>query len=143
MKAYYEANKEKLDARSKAWYEANKEKRNAQKREYYKKNKAMLTAKKEVYRLANKGMYNALKKAYKERKKKNDLITTQEDKQMAKWVYTMASKLTEVTGTKWHVDHIKPLSKGGMHSLDNIQIVPALWNLQKNNTTEERWNGKA
>lgn len=31
----------------------------------------------------------------------------------------------------WHVDHIKPISKGGLHHEDNLQILTAAINLQK------------
>jgi len=49
-------------------------------------------------------------------------------------------KLREsVTGTKWHVDHIQPVSKGGIGTFDNIQVVPALWNRQKSNKHSERF----
>jgi len=42
-------------------------------------------------------------------------------------------------GTKWHVDHIFPVSKGGTGDYDNIQVVPALWNRQKSNKHSERF----
>ena len=32
---------------------------------------------------------------------------------------------------KYHVDHIKPLSKGGPHKFDNLRIVTASMNLKK------------
>lgn len=49
-------------------------------------------------------------------------------------------KLREVsTGFKWHVDHIHPVSKGGVGAFDNIQVVPALWNRQKSNKHSERF----
>lgn len=42
----------------------------------------------------------------------------------------------------WHVDHIKPLSKGGLHHEDNLQILTAAINLQKSDsyplTAEEK-----
>jgi len=37
---------------------------------------------------------------------------------------------------KFHVDHIIPISLGGEHHPDNIQVVPAKLNLQKNNNLE-------
>ena len=36
-------------------------------------------------------------------------------------------------GDGWHLDHIVPLSKGGLHHPDNLQIVRASYNLSKNN----------
>jgi len=36
-------------------------------------------------------------------------------------------------GPGWHLDHIVPLSKGGKHHPDNLQIVRSSYNLQKNN----------
>ena len=42
----------------------------------------------------------------------------------------------------WHVDHIQPLSKGGLHHEDNLQILTAEINLEKYNkyplTKEEK-----
>ena len=127
MKAYYEVNKEKIKANGKNWRKTNRERVKTSNKDYYE---------------SNRGAFCARVKVYKEKKRQNNLITTKEDKQLAKWIYTMSAKLTETTDIVWHVDHIKPLSKGGMHSLNNLQIVPATWNLQKNNNNEERWNGK-
>ena len=40
---------------------------------------------------------------------------------------------------KWHMDHIIPLSKGGGHVKDNVQILCAPCNLKKGNMTPEKW----
>lgn len=40
-------------------------------------------------------------------------------------------KKREALGPDWHVDHIIPLSKGGLHHPDNLQIVTKKYNLQK------------
>lgn len=36
-------------------------------------------------------------------------------------------------GEEFHVDHIKPLSKGGLHIFSNMQVIPAIDNLRKGN----------
>jgi hypothetical protein len=59
------------------------------------------------------------------------------------WVLEEAVKLTrlreQVCGTKWHVDHIVPVSKGGLCTHDNLQVVPAYWNRTKSNKHTERF----
>tara|TARA_Y100000588_G_scaffold384773_1_gene476740 strand:+ start:1049 stop:1816 length:768 start_codon:yes stop_codon:yes gene_type:complete len=37
------------------------------------------------------------------------------------------------------VDHIIPLDKGGEHHPSNLQIVPHIWNMQKNKHGSQRW----
>jgi hypothetical protein len=34
-------------------------------------------------------------------------------------------------GDSFHVDHIKPLAKGGLHIPENLRVVPAICNLRK------------
>ena len=34
-------------------------------------------------------------------------------------------------GEDFHVDHVIPLSKGGMHVFENLQVIPAIDNLRK------------
>lgn len=61
------------------------------------------------------------------------------------WVLQEAVKLArlreKVVGGKWHVDHVIPVSKGGMSTPDNIQVVPAAWNRRKSNVHTERFFG--
>jgi len=35
------------------------------------------------------------------------------------------------SGEEYHVDHIIPLAKGGLHHPDNLQVLPADLNLKK------------
>ena len=45
--------------------------------------------------------------------------------------YAKARALTELVGEPYHVDHIKPLSKGGLHHPDNLQVLLGRENLRK------------
>lgn len=54
------------------------------------------------------------------------------------------AKLREkMLGGKWHVDHIVPVSLGGTSCPDNIQVVPAIWNMRKSNKHSDKFFGRA
>jgi len=76
---------------------------------------------------------NALAKKYKVQKIKANFIKTELQKFVAQEMYDLAQIRKPQTGFDWHVDHIKPLSKGGKHAISNLQVVPATWNLSKGN----------
>jgi hypothetical protein len=46
-------------------------------------------------------------------------------------IYAKARALTELTGEAYHVDHIIPLSKGGLHHPSNLQVLLGVDNLRK------------
>jgi len=59
------------------------------------------------------------------------------------WVLREAVALArlrkQVCGGEWHVDHIVPVSKGGLCTHDNLQVVPGFWNRTKSNKHTERF----
>ena len=170
QKVYYEKNKEKIQARSKAWAIENREKSNASKREYElrnleeirktrkkyrEKNKEKIQARSKAWYEANKQKIKeygqAYRKANKDKRTKLEAIRralkfratirlTELDKFVINEMYSLAQLRTEQTGFLWHVDHIVPLTKGGLHKPTNLQVVPASWNQSKGNRNCDVYN---
>ena len=53
--------------------------------------------------------------------------------------YLYRDRLRSKLGIEFHVDHIVPLAKGGLHHPLNLQVVPAKWNCSKGDRHTERW----
>jgi len=74
-------------------------------------------------------------KTYRYRAKKfsDGAVLTQEEHERILTIYKECDKLTKETGILHHVDHIYPISKGGKHHPNNLQILTATENIQKSN----------
>jgi muconolactone delta-isomerase len=61
------------------------------------------------------------------------------DQQATAAMYEEARRMTKLTGEPWHVDHIVPLqgkTVSGFHVHYNLQVIPGVENLRKNNKFE-------
>ena len=74
-------------------------------------------------------------KTYRYRSKKFGELPslTPEDQEHILLIYKECARITEETGIPHHVDHIHPISKGGKHHPDNLQILTATENIRKGN----------
>jgi len=130
---YREANKEVLATKAKEYYQANKEVLATKGREYREANKEVLATKKKEYYSTPVGR---TKKEASEAKRRvlkvgTTINNTELDNYLIECVYTFCRFKNITTGTKHHVDHIIPISKGGAHHWKNMQVLTATENLKK------------
>ena len=81
---------------------------------------------------------NSLK--YNYRREVNNRILTKNQKQKMRVIYTQTRRISKCLQIPFDVDHIIPLSKGGLHEPNNLQPVPASWNRSKQNRHCEPWS---
>jgi 5-methylcytosine-specific restriction endonuclease McrA len=72
-------------------------------------------------------------KTYRYRTRKRNQMPETADNEKILWFYKESERLTEETGIIHHVDHIVPISKGGLHHQDNLQVLTKKENLSKGN----------
>lgn len=148
---FYVANKEAILVLRHEYYQANKKSIIAQKREYLRINKeAKLTYMREYYQ-ANRGACLARNHEYHVMHPDDCLAAWHRYRARQRNVHdgtvtaaTIVDKRLEYGGIcpycngrikKGHLDHIVPLTNGGMHSLDNLVWACAECNMRKTNTS--------
>ena len=139
-KAWYENNKEHVLAKSLKYAEENREKTNQYKAEWKKRNREQHLAQAKKYKQENKEKYASFEANRRALKFRATIRLTELDKFVIDEMYGLAKIRTEQTGFQWHVDHIVPLTKGGLHKPTNLQVVPASWNESKGNRNCDVYN---
>lgn len=122
-------NKEKARESSSRWDAKNPEKRLEISKNHYNNNKGYYSKMSKQWRDENPGA-NASKSS-KYRAKKLNAIHPDHDLNIEKEMRETIHKLNKDSEYKYVLDHILPLSEGGYHHHQNLQILPKSLNLQK------------
>ena len=88
------------------------------------------------WRRTDKVKNAAKSSAYRCMKRDQTPDLTLEEKRDIMEVYSLARQMTLETGVKHEVDHIIPVSKGGLHHPTNLQVLTKYDNQSKGNRTE-------
>ncbi|QJB21980.1 glycolate dehydrogenase [Xanthomonas phage FoX5] len=128
--AYYAANRERV-----AIYRAeNADKARAYRAARYAANPEKAVAKVAAWRAANPDKKRALHT--KRRAVKLAAIPadwSEFDAFVIEEAHAACKRRAELHGEPFHVDHMVPLTRGGLHCATNIQVIPARLNLRKGN----------
>ena len=107
--------------------------------EYRQNNRELYNSYNLTYYSKNKEKYISRNSSRRAKLRDQTPNLSDQEKQEVENIYWLSRDLRTITGEDYHVDHIKPLSKGGLHHPENLQILPADLNLKKGN--KEPLNG--
>lgn len=131
---YYQANKERLDARNRGWAASHKEVIRTRMAKWRKSNRELANYRVELHRQNNKERY--AEKARRRYAEKIGARTLWSNAFFVSEIYHLAKLRTSMTGIKWTVDHIVPLTSQivcGLHAHTNLRVIPSEENIKKHN----------
>jgi hypothetical protein len=150
-RAWVERNQARMNAARVAWAKANRERMRVVAAAWYRSTKAA-GRDPSAWRKANPEKHRAAKRKYARANlakyaascaarlaKRLQATPSWANKFFIAEAYDLAQRRTQLLGYRWHVDHIVPLRSPlvcGLHVHNNLQVIPAIANLSKNN---RRW----
>lgn len=125
------------------------------KRHYYKENREQILEYHHNWLVenANTDEYKAKRAFHNKRWKQNNPVqvrlnhhkrraqTTNKvvKEEITNWLSKICGICSEYIETSFHIDHILPLSRGGLHEASNLQLAHPVCNLKKNKKTQEEY----
>ncbi len=139
-KDWYENNKAHFLDTKRAWAHANADKVRAYQRAYTKKNKEKVNRWQRECYARNPGPAKAA--AVRRKRKIRDMNLGLSKGLITRLIVSQlglcCSCKADISVTGYHLDHIKPLSKGGLHEDSNIQLMCPTCNKSKGNSDNPR-----
>ena len=138
-------NKEHIKKVNKRWREENKEILKIKKAEYFQNNKKIINDKRKIYvsipEVKEKYKINRRIRTckYQHQQRIDNSVMTLFDEFVFKEAVKLRMLRDKQLSIKWHLDHIIPISLGGTNAYNNIQVVPAKWNLSKSNKHMDKY----
>jgi len=111
------------------WNKDNKKSKAKYQLRWEKENKEIRRSIRKKYRKTDRG--KALHCEQSQRRRANKLNSLASLTELEKLEIEIMYEEVSMLGKGWHVDHIVPLSKGGLHHPDNLQIVSSMYNVRK------------
>jgi len=129
-------NEKKKEQKRKWWktfYQENKERILAEKREYRESNRQVIRDTQKVYRDSEKGRSKNAEEARERRalKKNCTIPLVGNERERLMLLEKTRRELSVETGREYHIDHILPLSRGGIHHPMNVRILDGTENISK------------
>jgi hypothetical protein len=147
-------NREKAKIKSKQWRKENKEKHRKYSLNWQKQNPNRVNKKNKKWKQNNLEKYKQIQKNYSKsvpekkqknaanrrcRKKTQSVFLTEGQKKIIECFYKQSLRLKKRFGIEFEVDHIIPISKGGLHHPSNLQVLPLKINRIKGCKEVFRW----
>ena len=111
---YAAKNAESVAANSSRYHYENREAIAAKHAEQYRRNKPA-----------------AIARAAKHKSRRSNLLAIDASDAAIRAIYEAAARVSSCLKIPFHVDHIIPKAKGGLHHQRNLQILPAVLNIRK------------
>ena len=116
QREYYRANRQKLSAWYREHYQANKDRR----REYREAHKAEIAARMRKWQKANPNVTREHNHRRRAKIREATVVPFSQEELLKRMAY-FGNKCWMCGGPFEHIDHVKPISKGGPHMLSNLR----------------------